>query len=171
MIPLLLERLKTDEFSFAVGFHHSTGSVRRKLLNSVDVRRVAAAVRFGAITESMINEFVSSVMLEYRRGHRLPDDLALAALAIVLERRPTDFAEEYLHDLARLKLAEMSTSINVARECLKNRCSVPKHQARSFNFPSDHKPPTAHWVQILLRPRVPVSPRFVSQYPECLGTT
>jgi hypothetical protein len=166
-----LERLKTDEFHFSIGFHHSPGALRRKLLISPDVRRLAGALRFGAITERMISDFVSSVMSEFCKGHRLPNDLALAALAIVLELRPTDFAEEYLHDLARLKLAELSTSINVARECLKNRCSVPKHQAKSFTFPSTKDNlPVAHWVQSRLRPRVLVTPRFVSRYPACLET-
>jgi hypothetical protein len=162
-----LERLKTDEFHFSIGFHHSPSAVRRKLLVSPDIRRLAGALRFGAVTENMISDFVSSIMSEFCRGHRLMNDLALAALAIVLELRPTDFAEEYLHDLARLKLPEMSTSINVARECLKNRCSVPKHHAKSFTFPSNDNPPIAPWVQIPLRTRIIVSPRFVSRYPEC----
>ena len=39
-------------------------------------------------------------------------------------------------------LSEMSVSIFVARECLKNRCSVPKHQAKKFKFPSTDRPPT-----------------------------
>ena len=47
--------------------------------------------------------------------------MALAALAVVLERRTTEFAEEFLLDLAKLKLAEMPLCIRVARECVKHR--------------------------------------------------
>ena len=107
MTSLLLNRLKTDAFDCSIGFHHTPSAVRRRLLMSRDVRHLAAALRFGAITENMIRELVSSIMSEFSRGRRLPNDLALAAIAVVLELAPTDFAEEYLHDLARLKLAEM----------------------------------------------------------------
>jgi hypothetical protein len=72
----------------------------------------------------MIRVFISSVMSEFSKGHLLPNDLALAALAVVFELRPTDFAEEFLCDLARLQLPEMTTSILVAREYLRNRYSA-----------------------------------------------
>ncbi len=121
----LLERLKTDDFNLSIGFHHSPARVLRHLLISQDVLHVAAAHRFGAITQSMIRDFVSSIAAEFSRGCRLSNDLALAAVAIVLELRPTGFADEYLHGLARLELTEMRISISVARECLKNECSVP----------------------------------------------
>jgi len=170
MISPLLERLKTDYFNFSVGFHHSPAAVRLSVLKTRDVRHLAAALRFGAVTETMIRDFVSSIVSEFSKGRRLPNDLALAAIAVVLELRPTHFAEEYLHDLARLNLAEMRTSINVARECLKNKCSVPKHQAKSFTFPSNDRFPTQNWVQVRRRRRISVSPRSVSRYSACLET-
>jgi hypothetical protein len=177
MISPLLERLRTDDFHFSIGFHHSPAAVRRSLLMSQDVRHVAAALRFGAITQSMISDFVSTVMSDFSRGCRLPNDLALAAIAIVLELRPTAFAEEYLHDLARLELTEMRISISVARECLKNKCSVPKHQAKSFTFPSNERPPIQprmqmpQRVRLSRRVRLIVSTRRVSRYSECVETS
>jgi hypothetical protein len=57
-------------------------------------------------------------MNDLRRGECFPHDLALAALAVALEYRPTPFAKEYLRDLSRLRLAEMSTSVRLAQECL-----------------------------------------------------
>ncbi|HWE36573.1 MAG TPA: hypothetical protein VG406_08405 [Isosphaeraceae bacterium] len=145
----LLDRLKGDEFDLAIGFLPAPAALRRLLQRSADVRRVAGALRYGAITEGMIREFVASIVAEFRPGRRLDDDLALAALAVVLELRPTDFAEEYLHDLARLELAEMGTSTAVARECLRCRYAVPKHEARSFVYPSvGPSPPRACWVPL-----------------------
>lgn len=170
MTSSLLERLKSDEFNLSVGFLHTPAAVRRSLLKSHHVRLVAAALRYGAITEVMIREFVSSIMVGFSRGRRLPNDLALAALAVVLERRPTDFAKEYLYDLARLEIAEMRTSISVARECLKILCSVPKHQAKSFTFPSRDRPPSRPMDFKPRRWGVGLSPRRVSRYPECAGT-
>jgi hypothetical protein len=121
MLSPLLEQLTKDDFHISIGFIHAPASVRRALLRSNDVRWVAMALRYGLITEEMIREFTSRVMGEFAKGQRLPNDLALAALAVVLERRPTSFAEEYLLDLARLNLAEMVVSIAIARECLSNR--------------------------------------------------
>ncbi len=169
MTSPLLDRLKSDDFNFAIGFLHTPATVRRGLLQSPFVRHVAAALRFGSITEGMLRKFVSSIMRDFSAGHRLRNDLALAALAVVLELRPTDFAEEYLHDLARLGLAEMSTSINVARECLKNRCSVPKHQAKSFTFPAHAKPHIRFLMHKERQWGAGRTPRFVLQYSECTG--
>jgi hypothetical protein len=135
MISPLLERLKSNEFEVAIGFLHTPASVRKALLNSLDIRRLALAFRCGEVTDEMIREFVSSIVGGFSKGRRLPNDLALAALAVVLEIRPTKFAEEYLHDLSRLRLAEMKISTHVACECLRNRYLVPKHESRSFGFP------------------------------------
>lgn len=135
MMPTLLDRLTDDEFHLSLGFMHTPAAIRRALLRSPDVKRLAAAIRYGLIHEDVIGRFVGSVTGPFEKGRRLPDDLALAALAVVLERRPTAFAEEFLHDLSRLDLTEMRLSIGVARECLANRYSLPKHQARSDVFP------------------------------------
>jgi hypothetical protein len=164
MTAPLLALLKTDEFHFSIGFHHTPAIVRRRLLTSPVVRHLAAALRFGAITEGMLREFIATIMSQFTKGRRLPNDLALAAVAVVLELRPTDFADEYLHDLARLRLSEMTLSILVARECLKNRCSVPKHQAKKFKFPSGERPPTELRASIQQRQVRTVSPRLVKAY-------
>ncbi len=170
MIPPALALLKTDEFNFSIGFHHTPAVVRRKLLTSPFVRHVAGALRFGAITEGMLREFVASIMSEFTRGRRLPNDLALAAIAVVLELRPTEFAGEYLHDLARLRLSEMTGSIFVARECLKNRCSLPNHQAKTFAFPSGGRLPSELRVSIQLRRACTMSTRLVASYSEFIET-
>lgn len=165
-----LALLKTDEFNFSIGFHHTPAVVRRRLLMSPIVRHVAAALRFGAITEAMLREFVGSIMSEFTAGRRLPNDLALAAVAVVLELRPTDFAGEYLHDLVRLRLSEMTVSIFVARECLKNRCSVPKHQTKTFVFPSASRPPRELRVSMQRRRVFTMSPRLVASYSAYIET-
>jgi len=47
-------------------------------------------------------------MSEFQRGTQFPHELALAALAVMLESRRTKFAEDFLLDLARLgKISEM----------------------------------------------------------------
>ena len=44
------------------------------------------------------------------------------------------FAEEYLHDLARLKRTELNNCIRVARECLKARYDLPKNELRTSQY-------------------------------------
>src|SRR5271166_2085536 len=115
----LLEKLLTDDFSDSVGFILPPAPMRLVLLRHKDVTAVKAALRHGELTETMIRDFASALASEFLKGQPLRGDLALAAIAVVLEHWPKDFAEEYLCHLARLELPEMATSLRVARECLK----------------------------------------------------
>ena len=117
----LLGRLKPDILFSSLGPLPPPAVLRRALQRVPDVVRAAWALRRGQITERMVREFVAAATSEYQRGRQLPSDATLAALAVALEPCGREFADEFLHDLARLKLAEMPTSIRVARECLKSR--------------------------------------------------
>jgi hypothetical protein len=102
------------------------------LLRSQEVRDIRAALQQGAITEETIHEFVSSLMKAFQVGRRFEHETALAALAVALERRSTDFAEEFLLDLARLKLAEMPICIRVARECIREARKIARNARKNF---------------------------------------
>src|SRR5271165_823396 len=116
----LLNSLTHDSFHDSVGLCEIPAVLRRTLQRSPLVQRIARALRSGEITEKTIRAFVSSLTAEFSKGRRLPNSLALAALCVVLEHRVTDFAEEFLHDLSRLRLSELGAAAYVARECLKN---------------------------------------------------
>lgn len=132
MCRKLLNELSSDSFVLSVGFISTPGALRRSLLHTKKVREVRDSLRQGAITEGTIREFVSVLLSGFRVGQRFEHEMALAALAVVLERRATDFAEEFLLDLAKLKLAEMPLCIRVARECLKHRMTMTRDTARNF---------------------------------------
>jgi hypothetical protein len=132
----LLDYLASDHFDDSVGFILPPAALRLRLRQLPRVRAVAAALRRSEITEAMIRDFAGALAMEFRKGQRLPGDLALAALAVVLEHWPTDFAEEYLCDLSSLHLAEMGTSIRVARECLKARYALPANQVQTARYSS-----------------------------------
>lgn len=91
-------------------------------------------LRQEAITDNTLRNFVSSLLQDLRRGERFPHELAVAAIAVALEGRATDFADEFLHDLSRLELAEMSACIRVARECWKDRMQVTHTRSKSFRL-------------------------------------
>ena len=131
----LLEKIKPEFLSESVPFVLPPAALRLALQRVFIVRRVSWALRRGQLSELAFREFVASVTAELRPGRQLPGDLSLAALAVAAESCSQAFAEEYLCDLARLRLAEMSASIRVARECLKARYALPKNEIRKFRFP------------------------------------
>lgn len=132
MCRTLLNQLTSDSFVLSAGIIATPEALRHFLLRSKEVHEVRNALRQGAITEETIRELVSSLMKDFRVGTRFEHELALAALAVVLERWATDFAEEFLLDLAKLKLAEMPLGIRVARECLKYMAMMAHNTSRDF---------------------------------------
>jgi hypothetical protein len=134
MTPFPLEQLKSDTFQARIGFVATAPALRRLLNRSPEVKEVKQAFRTGEVTETSIGNFVKSLMRDLSPGVPFRHDLALAALAVVLEKRPTQFAEEFLRDLAQLKLAEMSMSIRVARECLASRVDVAANKRSTLQL-------------------------------------
>lgn len=128
----VLDKLRSEEFALSVGFLSTAAPLRRFLVKRSEVAAIRQALAQGAITDDVLRRFVSGLMSDLRPGERFAHELTLAALAVALESRATDFAEEFLHDLASLRVAEMGLCIRVARECLKRRTSLINNRSRSF---------------------------------------
>lgn len=75
----------------------------------------------GLFGDAELTAFVSDVLRGFRPGERLPDQMALAALAVALEGNYSPFAESFLDQLASSPLAELGPASHVARACLKHR--------------------------------------------------
>jgi hypothetical protein len=120
----ILRALQSEEFTASVGFLLPTPALHQVLSRSPLVRDITKALAAGELTEDAIREFVESLMSDLQQGQHLPHDLALAALAVSLEHHPGPFAEEFLHSLSQLKLAEMSVSIRIANECRRHRLEI-----------------------------------------------
>lgn len=125
-----LHTLLSEEFDDSVGFILLPAAFQSVLRRSQVVRKITNAIRHGEITDQMLRSFVSELTGELVKGEALRGDIALAALAVSVETMQTPFAEEYLTTLAKLRVPEMSTSVRVARECLKRRASLPRNQVR-----------------------------------------
>ncbi len=136
MSAKVLEALTSEELALSVGFLSTSEALRRFLATTREVAAVRQAFEEGAIIEETVRRFVSDLLADFRRGERFPHEVALAALAVALQRRPTDFSEEFLRDLSQLKLAEMSTCIRVAHECRKRRVSLACAVSKDFNLPT-----------------------------------
>ena len=134
----VLERLKSDEFAAEALFLSTASALRRFLAGRDVVAAIREALRQGAITDDTLRGFVSVLMRDLRYGERFPHELPLAAVAVALELRSTDFAEEFLYDLAALRLSEMSLCIRVARECVRQRMLISRNTAKHFDVGPRH---------------------------------
>jgi hypothetical protein len=108
-----------------LAFYSTPPSLRRQLTRCPEVARIKAALRDGTLPEATVRRFVEDILGRLKKGERFPNDSVMAALAVIFEDRFTPFAEEYLCSLASLKLAEMSSSTNVAKLCLARRPAKP----------------------------------------------
>jgi hypothetical protein len=137
MSARVLQQLTSDDFAVSAGCLSTPGSLRSFLHRSKEVAALKEALRQEAITDGTLRRFVSSLLRDLRCGERFPHQLAIAAIAVILETRTTSFADEFLHDLSRLRLAEMSMCIRVARECLKHRVNMAQNKTKVLHLPDD----------------------------------
>ena len=134
MSAQVLEELTSEEFAIRLAFLSTPSAMRACLRKSSEVARVIQALQQGAVTEEGIRRFVSRLFEDLRAGERFPHEVAIAALAVALENRATHLAETYLHDLARLQLAELGLAIRVARECLKRRVIIADRREKTLDL-------------------------------------
>src|SRR5262245_51020865 len=100
MSILPLEQLKADDFQARVGFVATATALHRLPKRSPEVQVIRDALTSGEISEPSIREFVEALLIDLRRGEPFRHDLAISALAVALESQETDFAAEFLQDLA-----------------------------------------------------------------------
>lgn len=134
MSACVLKQLMSEDFVLSLAFLSTPGPLRRALSRTQEVHAVREALVQGAITEDTIGRFVSDLTEDFHRGKQFLHEIPLAALAVAVETRATDFADEFLKDLSRLRLAEMGLCIRVARECLKRRGWLAANKHRSFHL-------------------------------------
>jgi hypothetical protein len=96
-----------------------------------------SALQSGEVTEDTLRVFSATLLRDLEYGRRFPHELAIAAMAVALESRPTPFAEEFVMDLARLELPELPVAIRVARECCRELLRHPSTRTEVFSITED----------------------------------
>jgi hypothetical protein len=134
MADPFLESITSDAFYDEIGPITSWRGLRRFLARSKAVEKLRGAVAGGVVTEKAIREFVNRLARDFERGKQFPHELPLAALTVALEERRTPFVEEFLLDLARLNITEVSLCPIIARESLKRWSSLPRTKAKENLF-------------------------------------
>jgi hypothetical protein len=127
-----LTALSGDDFETAFGLAACAEGLHRALHRSPTVRAARGALASGRFDDNDVREFANHLLLRWEAGRLFPHDLSLAAIAVLLEDRFSDFADEYLHDLARLNVAELPKSSRVARISLKSRSQSTSSRSRRF---------------------------------------
>lgn len=84
----------------------------------IELRRAFEAE---AIDSDDFHSFVNELLGHFRRGARFHAEGVIAALAVAIETLPARFAQEFLQDLARVKIAELPLAPRVARLSLRER--------------------------------------------------
>jgi hypothetical protein len=127
----LLERINSVDFE--TGLVASTPRVlRQMLLRCEEVRKLRDAYDAGCLPDEQIRSFVDRLLREGAASSRFPHQTALAAIAVMLESRFSQFADEYLNDLARIRSDRFSIAARVARECLDTRATRIGTDVRHF---------------------------------------
>jgi hypothetical protein len=149
MKPLLSQLLNPD-FAVSLGVTTSPHSIRRALAGSPIVREVRQALRGGIVTEADIREFVDEISASFQKGVRFPYEAALAALAFVVETRKTEFADDFLIDLARLqRFTEFQFAPQVGALCRQRWRQVPTTTSRREKLPLHYQPQSTHVIREL----------------------
>jgi hypothetical protein len=134
----LLERIATMDFFASVGFDLPPEAMRIALQRTEEYQQFQAALRTDELTDADLQAFVESLMETFRRGQKFPYEVTLSFLAVGLEGLMSPFAQQFLSDLARVRLSELPLSPRVARTCLQYRSLIPANRQKVFEVTPIH---------------------------------
>ena len=130
-----LTALLSDEFDVAIGPIVRPPALRRVLAANPAVRAVTGGLASGEISETSIEEFVRECIAGYAPGQRVPGELALAAVAVAIERTQSEFAQRFLELLRGCFGPDLRVAPRVAAECLEwRRTALAQNQHREAQF-------------------------------------
>lgn len=115
----VLEAIRSDAFLVRFGVTGNARAIHRALERSEEVDAIRLALYQGEIDEESLRDLVAGLFRGFQPGVLFAHDLTLAAVAVVLENRPTRTAEEFVSELARVDCPELPLASRVAQECLR----------------------------------------------------
>ena len=130
-----LALLKSEELDLDIPPTSSPRIFRDLLHARPQVQLVKGELANGQLSEQTVRQFINDLMQLFVRGKRFEYETALAATAVVFEDYFSPYAEEFLTELAALRLSEIALATQVARLCLYER--VTKSKCLTRNNPSD----------------------------------
>ena len=113
----LLQKIKSDDFIFSIGYEMPPKEMRYILVRTKECKQLQDAYRSGNLSEAELHGYIQDLLGEFVFGEKFSYDMTLSLIAVALEPFYTPFADEYLTALANLELLEMPLSIRVAKFC------------------------------------------------------
>ena len=130
----VLDRIKSDEFILSIGYELPPSAMYSIFVQLEECAQFRTDYKSGAISDSELRSYINTLLLNFRIGESFLYSETLALMAVGLESFYTDFAEEFLSDLSKLKLIELHISVEIANICLKNREKRPSNNFKNFSW-------------------------------------
>ncbi len=121
----VLSALLSDDFDMSMYCYATPKGLRRRLRQCEEVRTATEALASGRISEETIERFAHFILRDLTPSQKFQHEAALSALVVILEDRPTGFAEAFIKELSELKVLELSLAVGVALEAANFRKSQP----------------------------------------------
>ena len=129
----LLEKIKSNDFIFFIGYDMPPKAMRYILLRTKECKQLRDAYWSGNLSEAELRRYIQGLLGEFVSGEKFYYDMTLSLVAVALEPLYTSFADEYLTTLANLELSEMPLSIRVAKLCVQTRQQGTNNVYRKFS--------------------------------------
>jgi N-glycosylase/DNA lyase len=119
--PAELRNLCTLEFESKLWAASTIEAIRWMIRQTDEYQKLCRGLKDETVNEAAIRRFVSSLLVSFRLGDRFQHEMALAALAVAFEEVRSSTANDYLEELARLRLVELTIASQLARQALSQR--------------------------------------------------
>lgn len=116
-----LERILALADDMALSAISTPEAFRARLSERPEVISLRRALQAEAVTLDQVWEFVRGLLGNFRRGVQLPEDIVIAAVSVAVETYPVRAVQEFMEDLARVRVSEMPLAPRVARLGLAER--------------------------------------------------
>jgi hypothetical protein len=116
-----LERLLTLVDDLPLSCISTAEGLRSYLSRHVEVARLREALKAGAVTFADLEAFMLALIAQFVPGTRNANDVVIAAVVVGIEPLPAAALQDFLEDLARVRIAEMPMAPRVARLSLRER--------------------------------------------------
>lgn len=96
-------------------------ALREELRKQPEIINTVKAVHEGTVTYDDISKFVRDLLKHFNTGERFRFDSSLCALAVIVNYTYGIWSDNFLNELAKLKVQEIQLSPRIAQLCLNER--------------------------------------------------
>jgi hypothetical protein len=114
----IFEELLSEEFDSKYFLVEMTDSLYSKLSHDELVIKLHNFLESGIVTWNELREVVDKIAGTIEPGFSLNNQIALCAIAVAIEKLPSQFTGEFLDTLSRSRAPEIGKVSRIARKCI-----------------------------------------------------